>query len=92
MRSARRGWAAARLEAAMNDGANPELEAIHEELMTRPVRYSQPMLLDQLGYLASNLDTADQPPGRDARERYAELRGQLDDLLSRLAAAGVGGP
>ena len=84
--------AAARLEAAMNDGANPELEAIHEELMTRPVRYSQPMLLDQLGYLASNLDTADQPPGRDARERYAELRGQLDDLLSRLAAAGVGGP
>ena len=84
--------AAARLEAALEAaeaGGGVELREIHEELVTPPVRYSQPMLVDQIGYLASNLDSADQPPGRDARERYEELRGQLDGVLARLAAAGV---
>ena len=57
----------------------------------RPQRYSQPMLVDQLSYLASNLDAADQPPGRDAMERYDELRGQLDEILKRLSDAGVAG-
>ena len=83
--------AAARLEAAMESGSGAELETLHEELVTRSIRYSRPMLVDQLSYLASNLDTADQPPGQDARNRYDELRGQLDDFLTRLEAAGVGG-
>ena len=83
--------AAARLEAAMESGGGnaAELGAVHEELVTRPVRYSQPMLVDQLRYLYSNLDSADQPPGADARQRYAELREQLDGVLARLDAAGV---
>ena len=81
--------AAARLEAAMESGSSAELEALHEELVTRPIRYSQPMLVDQLSYLYQNLDSADQPPGRDAANRYAELRTQLDDVLTRLAGAGV---
>ena len=82
--------AAARLDAALGSGGGPEeLRTIHEELVTPPVRYSQPMLVDQLRYLYSNLDSADQPPGADARQRYAELRAQLDGLLARLAAAGV---
>ena len=49
------------------------------------------MLVDQISYLYSNLDTADQPPGRDAAVRYEELRGQLDDVLRRLSDAGVAG-
>ncbi len=81
--------AASRLEAAMESGSSAELEAIHDDLVTDPIRYSRPMLADQIAYLAGNLDTADQPPGRDAVERYEELRGQLDDVLARLAAAGV---
>ncbi len=81
--------AAARLEAALEDGGDASVRAMHEELVTRPVRYSQPMLRDQIRYLASNLDTADQSPGADARTRYRELRDQLDDLLGRMAAAGV---
>ena len=83
--------AAARLEAGMESGSNEALTAIHDELVTDPMRYSQPMLVDQISYLAGNLDSADQPPGQDAIERYAELRAQLDDVLSRLDAAGVGG-
>ena len=81
--------AAARLEAAMEGADSAELQAVHEELVTPPVRYSQPMLIDQLRYLYGNLDTADQPPGADSRERYAELRAQLDEVLARLASAGV---
>ena len=83
--------AAARLVAAMESGGSDELQAIHDELVTPSRRYTQPMLVDQLSYLASNLDSADQPPGRDAVERYAELRGQLDDILKRLSDAGVAG-
>jgi len=83
--------AAARLEAAMEDGGGDALDAIHEELVTRPMRYSRPMLVDQISYLYSNLDTADQPPGLDAAVRYEELRGQLDDVLKRLSDAGVAG-
>ncbi len=80
--------AAAHLKAALGSG-DAEVRAMHEELITRPIRYSRPMLRDQIRYLAGNLDTADQPPGADARERYGELRAQLDDLLERMAAAGV---
>ncbi len=82
--------ASAQLEEALGNGGNAEVRALHEELVTRPVRYSQPMLRDQIAYLASNLDTADQPPGADARERYGELRGELDELLARMSAAGLG--
>ncbi len=80
--------ASARLDAALDDGGD-EVRALHEELVTRPMRYSQPMLRDQIAYLAGNLDAADQPPGADARNRYRELRAQLDALLERMAAAGV---
>ncbi len=83
--------AAARLEAGMESGSDEALEVIHDELVTDPIRYTQPMLVDQISYLAGNLDSADQPPGQDAIERYAELRAQLDHVLSRLDAAGVGG-
>jgi hypothetical protein len=53
-------------------------------MVTAPIRYSQPMLVDQLAYLFGNLDTADQRPGRDAYERYEELAGQLEGHIRSL--------
>jgi len=41
-----------------------------------------PMLIDQLNYLASMLNRADQRPGKDAYDRYEELEGKLYKLLA----------
>jgi hypothetical protein len=46
--------------------------------------YPTPMLVAQLSYLYSNLDRADQEPGRDAYERYTELEGLLRDYVAEL--------
>jgi hypothetical protein len=74
------------LESASSAGRS-RLEEIQKELSTAPVRYSQPMLVDQIEYLFENLDTADQKPGRDAYERYEELNGSLQELLAELDRA-----
>lgn len=50
------------------------LEEIQKALVAAPIRYSRPMIVDQIEYLYENLDTADQRPGRDAYLRYEELR------------------
>ena len=42
------------------------------------------MLIAQLSYLYDNLDEADQEPGADAYERYAELEGLLRDYVAEL--------
>jgi len=46
------------------------------------------MLIDQLQYLASMIDRADQRIGRDAFARYEELRGQLDLLVEAMDEIG----
>ncbi len=76
----RAGWTGAELELMQR-----ELAVLDSALVTREGRYQQPMLLDQLQYLYSMLDRADQLPGRDAHVRYAGLRTALDGILSRLA-------
>ncbi|HEY5657425.1 MAG TPA: hypothetical protein VIY27_06515, partial [Myxococcota bacterium] len=48
------------------------------------VRYSQPMLIDQLEYLLDMTTRADQQPGRDAYARYDQLRGELAALEEAL--------
>ena len=53
-----------------------------DELVTQDGIYMQPMLIDQLGYLNSMLGRADQLPGKDAYERYAELKQKLEWLIS----------
>ena len=53
-----------------------------DELVTQDGIYMQPMLIDQLGYLNSMLRRADQLPGKDAYERYAELKQKLEWLIS----------
>ncbi len=79
--------AGARLDDALESATGARrtaLEEIQKELVTAPRRYSQPMLIDQLSYLYSNLDRADQRPGVDAVERYQSLRRQLDEQVAKL--------
>ncbi len=79
--------ATARLDDALSSGTGATrtaLEEIQKELVTAPRRYSQPMLIDQLSYLYSNLDRADQRPGVDAVERYQSPRRQLDEQVAKL--------
>ena len=63
---------------------SPRLQRIHDALITASIRYSPPMLVDQLSYLYQNLNQADQAPGHDARARHAELAAELDDLIAAL--------
>jgi hypothetical protein len=81
--------AAARLavaKEALADGEElgPELAAVDERLNTAPVRYSPPMLLDQLDYLYTNLLRADQLPGGDAIARHEELASELAEIVADL--------
>ncbi len=77
-------WAA-ELDAAMEAGRTDDaLERIRTAMTTAGVRYSRPMLVDQLSYLYSNLIRADQEPGRDQVDRYVHLREELDGYVEQL--------
>ena len=68
--------AAERLKAASKAGSlDPTLQEVYDAMITVGTdrRYSQPMLVDQLSYLYSNLNRADQKPGQDAVNRYEFL-------------------
>ncbi len=61
------------------------LAEIHRAMVTEDRQdYPTPMLIDQLSYLYSNLNSADQPPGRDAYEQYERLRAELDGFLREI--------
>jgi hypothetical protein len=60
-----------------------ELHAILNEIKTEEGIYMQPMLADQWRYLYNMLRQADQLPGKDARDRFAELQAQLQELKKR---------
>ena len=49
-------------------------------LETAEGTYQQPMLIDQIEYLASMLAGADQRPGADAFERFEALRKRFEEL------------
>ncbi len=57
-----------------------ELKSLESRMLTAEGPYMTPMLIDQISYLASMLDRADQMPGKDAYERYDELRVKLQDI------------
>jgi photosystem II stability/assembly factor-like uncharacterized protein len=61
--------------------------ALERELFTPPIRYSRPGLQAHIAYLYGMTLGTDQPVGRDAAERYAELRRQLDALVARMGTA-----
>lgn len=50
-----------------------ELKVILEKLQTAKGIYMQPKLTDQISYLNSMINRADQMPGKDAYDRYKEL-------------------
>ncbi|WP_421763110.1 WD40/YVTN/BNR-like repeat-containing protein [Ekhidna sp.] len=51
-----------------------------EQLRTEEGIYMKPMLVDQISYLYFMLNRADQVPGKDAFDRYEELKGVLEKL------------
>jgi hypothetical protein len=60
------------------------LTALQQQMLTPPVRYSQPALQSHIQYLYSAMNSADQKVSRDAQLRYAELRRQLDRAVREL--------
>lgn len=55
------------------------LNVIAGKLLTEPVRYGKPGLQAHITYLANMTANTDQKIGRDAIERYAVLKKELDD-------------
>ena len=76
---------AGRVKKALNSEGTPpdskgKLETLDRELSTQEGRYMTPMLVDQLRYLYGMLDRADQRPGRDAYDRFEELKTKLEGI------------
>ena len=61
-----------------------KVRALEAKLLTPPVRYSTPGLQAHITYLYGMTNQADQKVGRDAKERYAVLRRELDGLVAQL--------
>jgi hypothetical protein len=62
------------------------IETLQDRLVTDTGVYPQRMLIDQLSNVYRMIGQADQKVGRDAFERYRDLRKELDEIL-----VGVGG-
>ena len=60
------------------------LKAIADRLLTPPVRYSPPGLGTHVTYLRSQTDGYDGKVGNHPKERYVELRKQIDDIIAQL--------
>jgi photosystem II stability/assembly factor-like uncharacterized protein len=60
------------------------LNVIASKLMSEPVRYGKPGLQTHITYLASMTANVDQKIGRDAIERYAVLKKELDGLQAEV--------
>src|SRR5687767_7397193 len=58
--------------------AATRLNTVAAKLITEPVRYGKPGLQAQITYLAGMTASVDQKIGRDAIERYAVLKKELD--------------
>lgn len=60
------------------EGLDRRLNTLEEE------SYQTPMLIDQLNYLYSMLNRADQRPGRDAFIRHEQLQMELEAIQAEL--------
>ena len=63
------------------------VEAVAAKLLTPSIRYSKPGLQSHITYLAGMTTGADQKIGRDAIERMAQLRKELDAIKAELDKA-----
>ncbi len=70
--------------AARGENLAEEVEEVRRQLVTAPVRYSRPMLVDQLEYLFGNITRADQEPGEDATRRHRQLSEELERHIRTL--------
>ncbi|MGD8536490.1 MAG: hypothetical protein PVF66_11630 [Candidatus Aminicenantes bacterium] len=79
--------AGAQVKKALEEKSAEEgvLSDIKKNLISDPGRYAQPMIINQLEYLYTNLIRADQIPGQDAYHRYEELNKALNEQIERLA-------
>ncbi|MEK7402599.1 MAG: hypothetical protein AABZ80_09595, partial [Gemmatimonadota bacterium] len=57
------------------------VRAIESKLLTPPIRYSTPGLQAHITYLYSMTSRSDQRVGKDAKDRYAFLRSQLNGIM-----------
>lgn len=71
-------------KAADNMAKLKQLDGIASKLITEPVRYGKPGLQAHVSYLASLTSGVDQKIGRDAIERYAVLKKELDAVAAEL--------
>jgi len=58
------------------------LEEVEQQLVTPPVRYSQPGLQAHISYLYGMDTRADQQVGKDSKDRLRVLRAELDALVA----------
>lgn len=67
-----------------SSSVDARLRALERQMLTPPVRYSQPALQAHIQYLYGAMNSVDQKVSRDAKLRYAGLRRQLDIALREL--------
>lgn len=79
--------AMAELKEHPNAAREKALKPIADKLLTSPIRYSQPGLQTHVSYLYSITNTTDQKVGRDAIERYQDLRAKIDAITAELNSA-----
>jgi photosystem II stability/assembly factor-like uncharacterized protein len=59
-------------------GSYEKFMVLYRKVITETgIAYPQPMLIDQISYLNSQLGSADQKPGKDLYIRYEQLKGEL---------------
>lgn len=58
------------------------LAQIEEQLVTADGIYMTPMLIDQVRYLRYMLNQADQRPGKDAYDRFEELKNRFSTIIT----------
>jgi len=82
-----------RLHAANSPNA-AKADALYDQMVATPegIRYNKPGLQAHVQYLAGMTTGVDQKIGRDAIERYAELKKQLDGIKAELDKLGGGKP
>ncbi|HUF68059.1 MAG TPA: hypothetical protein VMM79_05345 [Longimicrobiales bacterium] len=61
-----------------------QIDALVDQLVAGPVRYSAPGLRDHIQYLAGMTSRGDQKVGNQATERYAVLRSELDRIRAEV--------
>jgi photosystem II stability/assembly factor-like uncharacterized protein len=65
-----------------NTQEDKRLALIQDQLATAEGIYMTPMLIDQLRYLRGMLSQADQKPGKDAYERFDELKNRFNSIMT----------